>query len=234
VNETPRKGDLARFTYVARVEGMGDHPKFVKWAKSGDMVIAVPADATIEILERADDPSKDPIGTRREMAEDDESRADSSPLGPYAVRWTDTGGHPWVWFRWDGPQLLADDTVTGWRKVDPMPGTPAAEAEQADTDRDSLPDWERDLVLAEYQKRQQEALPCPVTPRVFPSNKDEPPQDVQVLEWVRAKTTGAKFLHRNGEGWSWAASADASAEVDSYAMRWSSLAVLGEFREVLP
>lgn len=52
--DTPRKGDTARFTYVAEVYDMGDSPKFVKWAKSGDMVVAVPADASVEVLERAE------------------------------------------------------------------------------------------------------------------------------------------------------------------------------------
>lgn len=120
-------------------------------------------------------------------------------------------------------------TFVRWPLADTS-GTPAAEAEQADTDRDSLPDWERELLEAEKPT----PLPCPVTPRVFPSNGDQPPHDVTVLEWMRAKSTGVRFLHRRDGGWSWAASPTPSVDVDGTVMSWSSLVILGEFREVLP
>lgn len=82
--------------------------------------------ATVELIERADDPRKDPVGTVRR-----------SPGGTVVVRNADFDSASWEVFvdGDDNPELykyLSHDDVTGWKIVGAVPLTPAAEKQAAD------------------------------------------------------------------------------------------------------
>lgn len=127
-------------------------------------------------------------------------------------------------------------TFVRWPLADTS-GTPAAEAEQADTDRDSLPDWERDLVVAEYQKRQQESLPCPVTPRRFSALGNEPPADAKAVELLEPVSIDYRYLRRVGQGWLWSRRPhEQDPKIGATPNSWASAvrARHGMFQEVLP
>lgn len=138
----PQPGDTARFTYVATVHDMGDSPKFVKWAKQGDTLFAVPADATIEVLERADDPSQSLRGEIREID------------GMAAVCY---GKDMWVYFSalrhgaTGGYGVYKDAQMIGAPVIGVVPHSPAAE--------EFVPDWERELIEQESSARRSVRVP---------------------------------------------------------------------------
>jgi hypothetical protein len=136
-DEKPRKGDKVRVSYEAMYDDPPNYPGLIvslgidvdgneRWAD-------VPPWATVEVLERADDPSKDLVGAIRRQPSGGSEEGNGSALGVVAIRWaterqTDT---PWVYMRWDGPQVLSNESVVGWTPSGCLPGTPAAEAEKA-------------------------------------------------------------------------------------------------------
>lgn len=132
----PRVGDKVRVSFETTVASGAPNP-YVVWVNVEDgkdgpgRVVCVPTYA-VEVLERADDPSKDKVGTQRDVSTADDATAgvEHAEIGNWAVRWT-TDKHsdtPWVWFRWDGPQLLSNETVAGRAVIGAVPGTPAAKA----------------------------------------------------------------------------------------------------------
>lgn len=123
--DMPRKGDKVRVMYEAMYD---DRPSY-----GGHMVSLgldvdcnerwadVPAWATVEVLERADDPSKDLPGAIRRDPNHGTRVIRLEPKDPgfdkrYGFSIT---GTPWDC-----------DEVDGWPVVDVVPGTPAAEAEK--------------------------------------------------------------------------------------------------------
>jgi hypothetical protein len=123
-----RSGDKVRVTYDALVQTLGDNGRVSYVISEDDTEVSfVLRDATVELVGRADDPSKDPIGTMRCLPDDDGQRASSASIGDLVIKWDSTDENPWAWFRWDGPQLLSNETVTDWPVIGSVPGTPAAE-----------------------------------------------------------------------------------------------------------
>lgn len=132
--DEPRVGDKVQVSFETTVASGAPNP-YVVWVNVEDgregpgRIVCVPTYA-VEVLERADDPSRNEVGTIRRLPAQQQAGADSAPLGPIAVKWDANDQHPWVWMRWDGAQLLSDETVTGWPVIGAVPGTPAAEAAQ--------------------------------------------------------------------------------------------------------
>jgi hypothetical protein len=109
--ETPRKGDKVRVTYDAVVV---DPDNGLVTLEVAEGWFDAPPSASFEVLERADDPSRDEIGTT-----------------------ATTGNRPWVKVdinRWVNPSYELSDRSDGWmtgrRVTGAVPGTPAAEAQR--------------------------------------------------------------------------------------------------------
>jgi hypothetical protein len=126
----PRKGDVVLVTFKAEYEGDGrdGSPPRVKVEKGGmPALISVADDSSFEVVEPADDPSKDPIGTVRQCPDAD----------VVAVRTEWCHEHESGSYRWRLPAtggarptsvLVNDEHVEGWPVIGAVPGTPAAEA----------------------------------------------------------------------------------------------------------
>lgn len=120
MSETPKVGDKVRVAY----EGTVVNPGFGGLHLPGtlDMQCFL---ADVEILERADDPSKDPVGTVRQ------STAGSRPGAPYIK--TAAPRYPWkrleVWQ--SGEQLHGNynESMVGWPIIGVVPGSPADKPE---------------------------------------------------------------------------------------------------------
>lgn len=89
--------------------------------------ITVPFTADIELIERADDPSKDPVGTVRKGSGSIAIRTDveARTTMPWLIL-----GNPSDWFR--------NEQVTGWKVIGAVPGTPAAAKLTADDPKREL------------------------------------------------------------------------------------------------
>lgn len=134
--ETPREGDRVRVTYE------GTYMREVQdgWHKVEVGNHAYPmypsSDATVEVLERADDPSKALRGEVREID------------GMAAVRY---GKDMWVYFSpihhgaTGGYGIYRDEQVVGTPVIGVVPHTPAAEQ--------FIPEWERELIEKESPAR---------------------------------------------------------------------------------
>jgi hypothetical protein len=284
--DKPRKGDRVRVTFDADfVNGDDSRHMVVDIADGmGPVHIGIPAWASVEVLERADDPSRDLPGTQRREEHD----------GGFVlyVKGADCGT-AWVVASSSALTELGkrytDEFVAEFPRAGALPGTPAAEAEKhaprlsqtpgprcnaiegatgincglprlhaADVDhegthepvgdRDSvgyrlfvrwpwtewdrdaaavgadvpLPEWEQELVEQEAARQQ----------RVFRSDGPEPPQDVKTLEWIHYGASYARYLARNGDGWSWVNAPGCAPAFDDAPLSWSP-AAHGSFREVL-
>lgn len=81
----------------------------------------IPPYGTVELIERADDPRKDPVGTVRK-----------SPGGTVVIQNGDGDSSPWQLLvsGTDYPdyQYFTHGVVVGWKKLAPVEGTPAAES----------------------------------------------------------------------------------------------------------
>lgn len=120
----PRKGDKVRVTFDAEflADDLGNIMVDVADGM-GPIHIALPSWATVEVLERADDPRKDEPGTVR-----------VSPGGAQYVKVeTREGVEPWVFLRGGSGAStqfvrMPDGGVVGWPYAAPVTVTPAAEA----------------------------------------------------------------------------------------------------------
>lgn len=138
----PRKGDKVRYTVEGVVTTVGDYLTRIEQA---DYVgVSVNHDGEhgrLEILERADDPSKDPIGTVRGADGWIVVRRDTrgSPALPWATLVTPEGQRV-VNFH------ASDHAVSGLPVIGAVPGTPAAEAAVEPAAEEPLAEWERALL----------------------------------------------------------------------------------------
>jgi hypothetical protein len=114
VQPTPRKGDKVKLTPKRREivgEAIEITDQCIRLASGPDVYVFEYFD--VEILERADDPSRDPVGTVAEFED---------------LVWVKTG--EWVWVEVGDPDhFRVDAAITGRTVTGAVPGTPAAEAQ---------------------------------------------------------------------------------------------------------
>jgi hypothetical protein len=113
----PEPGDKVRVTY----EGVYTRYGTVQHPARRFLSFEIPSGSTVEVLESADDPSKDPVGTVRAMGGEEHG-----DLGPVAQKIHDNNiQYCWAWLRWDGYQFLSSDSMVGRKIIGYVPGTPA-------------------------------------------------------------------------------------------------------------
>lgn len=107
-------GDTIRVTYEGKADSLG-----MVWGGNNTGWVGVTEDATVEVIEPVDDPSKDPVGTVRR-----------SPEGEIAIRRSNVWSVPWMLLGVvSGSRGIANhDHLNGWEKLAPVEGTPAAKA----------------------------------------------------------------------------------------------------------
>lgn len=120
----PRKGDRVRWTRMRPqvIEGILEDVDGDAYAiRDGELRLHAcqTEDVTVEVLERADDPSSDEVGTVRKDPEYGEVVA--------KVSLSREEGRPWHSF--DGGSTVTDQRVKEWPVIGAVPGTPAAEAQ---------------------------------------------------------------------------------------------------------
>jgi hypothetical protein len=209
--DKPRKGDLVRVTYEGVYAPTPHGPLLLT---DGCPKRSIFDDARVEVLERADDPAKDKLGTLRREAHDDalviymKTAVDAN--GWWTAVYSNAAGI--IGKRFDN-QFVAEFTI-----FDSCPGTPAAEAEKPDPNShdahrtdlaealrtsDALP-WEELLFTARryathaIRDEQAEAREYPDVSGAgvpFPPLKDAPPlpevPPFKLGDWVRNRNTGA-------------------------------------------
>jgi hypothetical protein len=145
--DKPRKGDKVRIGVDAEYVREGDPADhdggFAGWIVTiAGAMVYLPTDATVEVLERADDPSKDPIGTVRRR-----------PDGVVAAK-SPNPDYPWRGFGEPCGENFATVSVIGWPIIGSVPGTPAAEAEkQPVVDRPPVHVDNEAIVTGQYGSR---------------------------------------------------------------------------------
>jgi hypothetical protein len=153
MSETPKVGDKIRVTF----EGAYEETLGLAAVRRSDGFKIYPGDwGKVEVIERADDPSRDPIGTVRRR-----------PAGTSAgTSYVKTAYPTFPWVRLDSGHAgdnggwrlggNSDGDVIGWPIIGAVPGTPAAvaQAEQfvaelagvQPAEPEPLAEWERELL----------------------------------------------------------------------------------------
>lgn len=200
--------------------------------------LGIPDTAVVELIEAADDPSKDPFDTVRR-----------GPNGAIAVcmhvtRNSDDYRRGWRLTR--GSAELTDTQVAGWERVGVVPGTPAAESDVPMGNAEARETCTLDDCVAAprcssgatvWHTKTDECGPQQRELRVFQSDGPEPPSDVKVLEWLVAREpTQWRFLHRVGDGWLWSNDGAAPDRHGATPNTWSGAVFMcaGQYREVRP
>lgn len=137
VGPEPRKGDKVRLVIEGEVGST--YASAALGFKNGPVIPGyVVQSAKVEILERADDPSKDPVGTVRRSVSLTYTKSEHAGCN---------GNLPWVRLTGDGNvRTYSDGEVVGLPVIGAVPGTPAAEAAE-----EPLAEWERELLEPEYE-----------------------------------------------------------------------------------
>lgn len=119
MSKTPEVGDRVRLSYEGVYGGdFGPYPSVT--LPSGRRVAQLDGEGLVEILERANSPRRDPVGTVRSFGED------------AIVVWVKTDGG--CWWRTPGQgstKPKPDAGMIGSEVIGAVPGTPAAVAEAA-------------------------------------------------------------------------------------------------------
>jgi hypothetical protein len=250
VSELPRPGDRVRITYEAEYRN--------GWEAVGkDGTVTYPADAVVEVVEPADDPSKSLVGEVRKYH-------DGTPVALTA----DDGDWPWSGF---GQTFTGrgHKEMEGCPVIGAVPGTPAAEQDGSELLR-QLTQGQRRIgeTDAAYRERvvgaglahvadnnvvhlglveecdgccpqPEEPMPSPHgwEPRVFQADGPEPPEDVTVLRWLD-RDPGARweYLVHTPSGWVWTSGPDQKPHAPATGAYWDTAtrACPGRYREVQP
>lgn len=249
--DRPRNGDLVRVQARAMEGRLLDFDGTIGTVVEDDgetRSFRVPF-CTVEVLERADDPSQDLTGLVREYK-----------AGVPAVCY---GRDYWVYFGTGsgaGYGVAKDREVIGCPVIGSVPGTPAAANDPGEFVRDirKANRWAGESD-AGYQSRMvrdgvmhvaQDSKPnmsgsdqvhlgrvedcehewCQPKrePRVFQSDGPEPPEDVDTLEVIHP-VNGWTHLRRDAGYWRWFNADDCA----SGAQPWPAISIGAEFREVL-
>jgi hypothetical protein len=189
--DKPQQGDTVEATFKG--VWLGGHPEGGDALAVGDEVLRIPFTASVEVLERADDPSKDLVGTLRR--EDHGERGHSiwqriEDMDGDAQWWctfsTATGN------RW---QRLDSVAVRGFPVIGSVAGTPAAEAEAREKAVGAAVLREKIRHEEDKQARRDASWPKPAA-RVFRSEGSEPPEaeyarEADVEAAMRAAESGS-------------------------------------------
>jgi hypothetical protein len=204
-DRTPQPGDRVRITYEAEYRS--------DWEAVGkDGTVTYPADAVVEVVEPADDPSQSPIGEVRREDHDKPGDPPGFSLWQKVVMPT-IGAHPgterqrWLCVLSSAPgnrgEYLDDDDVVGTPVIGAVPGTPAAEAQLHNMGYCGT-------CKVVHYKREPAVQPSPHgwEPRVFHAKgddlPDEPPEDVASVVDVQGDhldRMGAVWIGRGGDGY---------------------------------
>jgi hypothetical protein len=200
-------------------------------------------DASVEVLEPADDPRKDLTGSIRRTT-----------AVTCIARERDGGPDYHRWIAVELNEAFTDEHMRGSEVIGSVPGTPAAEQQQRADDRHcdnctcpvhvcgyilGTPDCV-DSHPRQYPDVSGGGVPYPSSqrePRVFRSDGPEPPPDVECLEFFRVDDEQVpRYLKRSVDlclPWVWVSSPndDVSARIGD--ARWPIPRLGGEFREVL-
>lgn len=222
---------------------------------------------SVEVVEAADDPSADPIGTVRRSgngvlaARVEPGREDDPLVWAVVVRCGATDR-----------SFYDHQEVEGWEVTGAVPGTPAAEAnpvppqvlervremlsngqksraikairevcvgmglKEAKAYAESLPEWaEGDRALGDQIRDGLNLSPHGWEPRVFHSDKEEPPEDVKVLRWLDSNPSNRwEYLIHSRSGWVWATNPDENVLSPGAYWNHATRACPGRYREVQP
>lgn len=129
--ETPQPRDRVRVIYEGMADEFDDHGRLARVTDSGtngDWISYIPESATVEVLERADDPSRDPIGTfRRENHTEENDPPGHSIWQAFEDSY---GNRRWLCVfsttHGNRGETLTDNQVVGMKVVGYLPGSPAA------------------------------------------------------------------------------------------------------------
>jgi len=154
----PRPGDTVAVDFKAVWLGEQDGQRIVDIADGlGPIHVQIPVWATVEVLERADDPGRDLEGVIRQ-----EEHLSETETVPGISLWqaTFTRDHRLRWLctystaRGNRGEYLDHEDVVGMPIIGAAPGTPAWEAERTASSKSvELPAWERELLEEEAAKK---------------------------------------------------------------------------------
>lgn len=237
--DKPRRGDRVRVTFEAEfVNGDDSRHAVVDIADGmGPVHIGIPAWSTVEVLERADDPSADLTGSIRR-----------TKAVTCVARERDGGAGFHRWIAVEINEAFTDDHMRGSHIIGAVPGTPADEVTVTgeDIDRwaqadevDSIWDGEAGrrvpFVPQRADKQARRDASWPASPRVFRSDGPEPPEDVECARFFGTPDRlNGLFLRRSVDlqlRWVWVA--DPMADVTSMVgdTNWPVPNAKGDFTE---
>jgi hypothetical protein len=224
----PQPGDRVRVTYEGTFRTVGNSGRFAI-ADCGDHDHWYrPVDVEVEVLESADDPSKDPVWTVRTVEPPPYPGVDSNIVIKF-------GQDHWMFPYRNGYGRLDWAGVKSSRVVGVVPGTPAAEQSVS---AEQVGQWEADDLELSIDPHEPVVLVQADTsrePRVFSSDGPEPPPDVKAVVAVDHKDYPHPFFVRFGEGWSCSPSVTASKGDRANPVPWVRTQYYGlgsSFREV--
>jgi hypothetical protein len=251
----PQKGDRVRVTYEAAWDqDRGSH----YWLRdlTDGSTASVPNTATVEVVEPADDPSPDPWGTIRTEAPDGLlwvkcSNGDWTCLSvcvddeddDYVAGFPVTGavpGTPAAEANPVPPQVLerVREMLSNGQKVRAIKAIREVcvgmGLKEAKAYAESLPEWaEGDLALTD--QIWDGLNPHGWEPRVFHSDKEEPPEDVKVLRWLDSNPGNRwEYLIHSRSGWVWATNPDERVLSPGAYWNHATRACPGRYEEVQP
>lgn len=227
------KGDTVLVSFKAEYAGQKDDTTAVRVTvlKDGHPALITLADgATVEVLERADDPFKNPEGAiRRENHDGGFSLWQSTLTAQLRSRWLCTYSTAYG----NRGEYLDHEDVVGMPVVGAAPGTPAAEVTVTGEDIDRWAEEDAEVPVGgevERALRLRDPQPASVRePRVFRSDGPEPPDGVDKLEAERA-IVGWTHIERDGDYWRWSNESGRAFG----AQGWPANSMGIQFREVLP
>ena len=195
-----RKGDKVRVAFEAEVTNVREDGQrlWVYHAGVADTYLNV---SDVELIERADDPSRDPAGTVR-RSKDGKIAVRVREGGEQSWFQLEIGENAWGW--------LFDDWVTGWPVIGVMPGTPAWDA------------WQKGELRGapEFPGKAESEL-------WVGDGSEEPPAHVKA---VKDKSSNyLNYLVRAPKsGWFWHSKPAWDDEYDAEGVRWVDVAYLAD------
>lgn len=236
---SPNPGDRVKITITGTVTDLDDHGTVAMLKGDREQrAHYVPRPFTVEVLETAVDPGKDPIGTVRQ-----------SPNGVVVVKPFGAIGWKVVWdCGATDRDYYGDHDVAGWALCQPVAFTPAAEAnpvppqvlqrmremlnngqkiraikaareacvglglKEAKAFVESMPEHATCVAVLDGQLRDG-IVAASREPRVFQSDGPEPPEDVRVVRDVDCGKF-MPYLHKVPGGWRWGHKPDVPTSAD--------------------
>jgi hypothetical protein len=225
----PQPGDRVRVVYEGEYRRDATDPE--EWGGivkatdgKGGLVGVIDGWAVVEVVEPADDPSADPIGTVRRG------------VAPMEV-WIKVNHDRWAYAGTTSSTAQYGDEYirqTDYRSdvIGAVPGTPAAEAQRQDVGYCGPC-----KVVHDEREPAVQLSPHGWEPRVFQSDGPEPPEDVTVLRWLdRDPAARWEYLVHTPSGWVWTSGPDQKPHAPATGAYWDTAtrACPGRYEEVQP